>query len=131
MTSGAGAHIFIRIIQVFICRKRCEQRKARQGNIIDQDDRNITRKLAAIVSMDVKDYSRLMSDDDLETVKMLKSCRGLMTDEVAAHKGRVVDSPGDNLLSEFASVADAVQCAVRIQAALHKKNQDLPSHRKM
>ncbi len=103
----------------------------RRGRIINQEDRNIRRKLAAIVSMDVKNYSRLMADDDLETVKMLKVCRGFMAGEIDAHKGRVVDFPGDNLLSEFSSVADAVQCAVKIQAGLHDKNKDLPSNRKM
>lgn len=95
------------------------------------DDRDITRKLAAIVSMDVKDYSRLMADDDVRTVRMLKSCRILMAGEVEAHKGRVVDSPGDNLLSEFSSVSDAVRCAVRIQGLLREKNRDLPRDRRM
>ncbi|MCG8615231.1 MAG: tetratricopeptide repeat protein [Desulfobacterales bacterium] len=95
------------------------------------NDRDITRKLAAIVSMDVKDYSRLMSDDDVRTVRMLKTCRSLMATEIEAHKGRVVDSPGDNLLSEFSSVADAVQCAVSIQSALHEKNKALPPEQRM
>lgn len=95
------------------------------------DDRNMTRKLAAIVSMDVKDYSRLMAEDDVETVKALKACRRLMTKEIEAFKGRVVDSPGDNLLSEFVSVADAVQCAVRIQDALAERNKELPWNRRM
>ncbi len=72
-----------------------------------------------------------MSDDDVQTVRMLKSCRKLMAERIEAHKGRVVDSPGDNLLSEFASVADAVQCAVDIQQGLAEKNQDLPAARKM
>ncbi|MEH0019956.1 MAG: tetratricopeptide repeat protein [Desulfobacter sp.] len=91
----------------------------------------IKRKLAAIVSMDVKDFSRLMADDDVATVRMLKACQKLMAEQVDAHKGRVVDSPGDNLLSEFSSVADAVACAVDIQAVLLEKNKDLPRNRKM
>jgi adenylate cyclase len=95
------------------------------------NDRDIRRKLAAIVSMDVKDYSRLMADDDVQTVRTLKACRLLMAKEIEDHKGRVVDSPGDNLLSEFASVADAVQCAVSIQAGLEALNKDLPPNRKM
>jgi len=81
--------------------------------------------------MDVKGYSRLMADNDLETVKMLKACRSLMTGEVEAYQGRVVDFPGDNLLSEFSSVSDAVQCAVSIQAILHERNKDIPPNRKM
>ncbi|HCY85337.1 MAG TPA: adenylate/guanylate cyclase domain-containing protein [Desulfobacteraceae bacterium] len=95
------------------------------------NDRDITRKLAAIVSMDVKDYSRLMSDDDVRTVRMLKACRRLMADKIQVHRGRVVDSPGDNLLSEFPSVADAVQCAVSIQSALYEKNKELPPKHRM
>lgn len=95
------------------------------------DDRNITRKLAAILSMDVKDYSRLMADDDVETVRALKACRKLAAAEVTAYGGRVVDSPGDNLLAEFTSVADAVQCAVTIQHALAERNRDLHWNRRM
>ncbi|WDP89711.1 MAG: tetratricopeptide repeat protein [Desulfobacter sp.] len=72
-----------------------------------------------------------MSEDDVETVKMLKACRSLMSSQIQGHKGRVVDSPGDNILSEFSSVADAVQCAVRIQEALKERNKELPSNRKM
>ncbi|MDD9303649.1 MAG: adenylate/guanylate cyclase domain-containing protein [Desulfobacter sp.] len=95
------------------------------------DDPNLRRKLAAIVSIDVKDYSRLMADDDVKTVKMLKVCRRIMAGEIEAYQGRVVDSPGDNLLSEFVSVAHAVQVAASIQAALNEKNKDLPPNRKM
>jgi len=95
------------------------------------DDRKVKRKLAAIVSTDVKGYSRLMSDDDVETVKSLKACRSLMARKIQDHQGRVVDAPGDNLLSEFSSVADAVQCAVDIQKALQEWNQSLSLERKM
>ncbi len=95
------------------------------------DDRKVKRKLAAIVSTDVKGYSRLMSDDDVETVKSLKACRRIMAQKIEGHRGRVVDSPGDNLLSEFSSVADAVQCAVDIQSALQERNHSLPMGRKM
>ena len=95
------------------------------------DDRKVRRKLAAIVSTDVKGYGRLMSDDDVETVKSLKACRRIMGQKIEGHQGRVVDSPGGNLLSEFLSVADAVQCAVDIQRAMKERNQSLPMERKM
>ena len=72
-----------------------------------------------------------MADDDVETVKSLKACRRLMAQKIEAHQGRVVDSPGDNLLSEFSSVADAVQCAVEIQKGLLERNQLLSMERKM
>lgn len=95
------------------------------------DEKNVTRKLAAILSMDVKDYSRLMAGDDVETVKALKASKKLVAREIERFGGRVVDSSGDNLLSEFPSVADAVQCAVMLQKAFQGKNKDLPYNRRM
>ena len=79
------------------------------------DNKKVTRKLRAILSADVKGYSLLMSDDEAFTVKTLKSYRAIMSEQIEQHTGRVVDDPGDNLLAEFASVVDAVECAVKIQ----------------
>lgn len=89
------------------------------------------RKLAAIFSADVQGYSRLMGDDDLATVDTLKDCRLLFSEWIAKYHGRVVDSPGDNLLAEFDSVVDAVQCAIDVQAELKTRNADLPPNRQM
>jgi adenylate cyclase len=89
------------------------------------------RKLAAILSADVKGYSRLMGDDDEATVRALTAHRETMTSLIQQHRGRVVDSPGDNLLAAFASVVDAVRCAVEVQRELHASNTDLPDDRKM
>src|SRR6266581_7813392 len=89
------------------------------------------RKLTAILSADVKGYSRLMGDDEEATIRTLTAYREVMTTLVQQHRGRVVDSPGDNLLAEFASVVDALRCAVEIQQALHAKNTALPDQRKM
>ena len=75
---------------------------------------NLRRRLAAIMSADVREYSRLMRQDEAATVQTLKSYRDIMTTLIAQHHGRVVDSPGDNILAEFASVVDAVQSAVAI-----------------
>src|SRR5215813_6295366 len=91
----------------------------------------IERKLTAILSADVKGYSRLMSEDDAATVRTLTAHRALMTSLIQHHRGRVVDSPGDNLLAEFASVVDAVQCAVEIQRELQVRNVEVPEQRKM
>jgi len=85
-------------------------------------EEKVTRKLRAILSADVKGYSLLMSDDEAFTVKTLKSYRALMSELIEQHTGRVVDDPGDNILAEFASVVDAVQCAVEIQNKLKKEN---------
>lgn len=89
------------------------------------------RKLAAILSADVKEYSRLMRFDEAATVRMLNAYRELITMLVKQHHGRVVDSPGDNILAEFASVVDGVQAAVAIQKELKNRNATLPDHRKM
>lgn len=89
------------------------------------------RKLAAIFSADVKGYSRLMGDDEIATVRTLTAYREVMTTLIHAYRGRVVDSPGDNMLAEFASVVDAVQCATEIQHELTTRNAELPPHRQM
>ena len=89
------------------------------------------RKLTAILSADVKGYSRLMGDDEVATVETLKHYRELIGKLVMDYRGRVVDSPGDNILSEFSSVVDAVECAVKIQEELKEKNTNLPENRRM
>jgi adenylate cyclase len=91
----------------------------------------VERKLTAILSADVKGYSRLMGDDEVATVRTLTAYREVMTTLIQQHHGRVVDSPGDNLLAEFASAVDAVQCAVAIQGALKVRNAELPALRQM
>ena len=73
------------------------------------------RKLTAIMSADVAGYSRLMGEDESTTVKTLEAYKQVMFSLIKKHRGRVVDSPGDNLLAEFASVVDAVQCGVAVQ----------------
>ena len=89
------------------------------------------RKLTAILSADVAGYSRLMQDDEAATVTTLESYKQVFFDLIKQHRGRVVDSPGDNLLAEFASVVDAVQCAVAVQKEFHAHNAELPEHRRM
>ena len=89
------------------------------------------RKLAAIFSTDVAGYSRLMGDDEEATIRTLTAYRALISSLIQQYRGRVVDAPGDNLLAEFASVVDAVRCAVEIQHALKEKNAELPEHRQM
>jgi adenylate cyclase len=89
------------------------------------------RKLAAILSADVRGYSYLMSQDEEATVKTLKQHRATISGLVSEHRGRVVDSPGDNILAEFPSVVDAVKCAVKIQEILKGENAQLPDNRRM
>ena len=91
----------------------------------------LKRKLTAILSADVKGYSRLMGEDEEWTVRTLDTFKGVMKNIIPQHHGRVVDSTGDNLLAEFASVVDAVQAAVEIQQVLRAKNSLLPENRRM
>ena len=91
----------------------------------------VKRKLAAILSADVKGYSRLMGEDEKGTVRTLNAYKEVMTNLIQQHRGRVVDAPGDNVLAEFGSVVDAVECAVEIQKELKTRNADLPKNRKM
>ena len=95
------------------------------------DERPAERKLAAILSADVAGYSRLMGEDELATVRTLTEYREVISATVARQGGRVVDSPGDNVLADFASVVDAVQSAVEIQRALGARNAALPASRQM
>jgi adenylate cyclase len=89
------------------------------------------RKLTAILSADLVGYSRLMQDDESATVETLESYKQAFFDLIKQHRGRVVDSPGDNLLAEFASVVDGVQCAVAVQKEFHAHNAELSESRRM
>lgn len=89
------------------------------------------RKLTAILSADVIGYSRLMRDNEEATVRDLAAHRFLITGIIQQHNGRVVDSPGDNILAEFASVVDAVNGAIKIQAEIKKSNAGVPEDRRM
>jgi adenylate cyclase len=89
------------------------------------------RKLAAILSADAEGYSRLMGADEAATVRTITEYREAISSLVARQGGRVVDTPGDNVLAEFSSVVDAVQCAVEIQSELRSRNASLPEARRM
>ena len=91
----------------------------------------VKRKLTAILSADVKGYSRLMGEDEVGTIHILNTYKEVMVNFIQQHHGRVVDAPGDNLLAEFASVVDAIQCSVEIQKELKVRNGDLPENRRM
>jgi len=94
-------------------------------------EERVKRKMSAILSADVKGYSRLMGEDELLTVQTLKEYREVIDKLVQEYHGRVVDSPGDNVLAEFGSVVDAVECAAKIQEHLKEKNDRLPQNRRM
>ena len=94
-------------------------------------DEGFKRKLAAIFSADAVGYSRLMGEDEEATIRTLTEYREAITVQVKQRKGRVVDSPGDNVLAEFSSVVDAVRCAVQIQKEVSERNANLAENRRM
>ena len=91
----------------------------------------LKRRLAAVLSADVKGYSRLMAQDDVATIRTLSVYRDIFAGIVVSNGGRIVDMPGDNILSEFGSAIDAVQAAVSIQAQLAERNSHLEESRRM
>jgi adenylate cyclase len=92
----------------------------------------VERRLAAILAADVAGYSRLMGSDEEGTLAALKALRAELTDpKIAEHRGRIVKTTGDGLLVEFASVVDAVRCAVEVQRAMAQCNQGIPAERRI
>jgi TolB-like protein/class 3 adenylate cyclase/predicted Zn-dependent protease len=94
-------------------------------------EQDFKRKLTAILSADAKGYSRLMSEDEEATVRTITAHRAAMAKLIQQYRGRVVDSPGDNVLAEFGSVVDGVNCAVEVQRELAERNSELPPERQM
>ena len=89
------------------------------------------RKLTAILSMDVKGYSKLMGDDDESTVNTITAYRRIISELIQKNQGRVVDTPGDNILAEFGSALNAVNGSIDIQRTLDIENSKLPDNRRM
>jgi adenylate cyclase len=89
------------------------------------------RKLSAILSADAVGYSRLMGEDEDTTVQTLTTYREVISSLIKDHEGRVVDSPGDNILAEFVSVINSLRCAWDVQQEIKSRNADLPENRRM
>jgi adenylate cyclase len=95
-------------------------------------EERVKRRLAAILAADVAGYSRLMGADEAGTLARLKAHRRELIDpNITEHKGRIVKTTGDGLLIEFASVVDAVQCAVKVQAAMAERNAEVTAERRI
>jgi len=92
----------------------------------------VQRRLAAILAADVAGYSRLMGADEEGTLDRLKAHRRQLVDpKIAEHRGRIVKTTGDGVLAEFASVVDAVRCALEIQRAMADRNADVPEDKRV
>ncbi len=88
-------------------------------------------RLAAIFSADAAGYTRLLAENESATIRALAEAREQISASVAVHHGRVVDSPGDNLLAEFPSALDAVRCSVEVQRVLDDRVARLPAERRL
>src|SRR5499427_3241654 len=92
----------------------------------------VERRLAAILAADVAGYSRLMGADEEGTLARLKAIRREVADpKIREHHGRIVKTTGDGLLLEFASIVDAVRCAVEVQREIAERNADVPPDRRI
>jgi adenylate cyclase len=94
-------------------------------------EKGFKRKLTAILSADAVEYSRLMGEDEEATVRTFTAYREVLSPLIQQHSGKVLDSPGDNLLAEFVSVVDAVQCAVAVQKEIKARNEESPENRRV
>jgi adenylate cyclase len=92
----------------------------------------VERRLTAILAADVAGYSRLMGADEEATLTQLKAHRRALVDpKITEHRGRIVKTTGDGMLVEFASVVDALRCAVEVQAGMAKRNAEVPQDRRI
>jgi class 3 adenylate cyclase len=98
--------------------------------VADQPGR-VERRLAAILAADLAGYSRLMGLDEVGTARILREHRVVADALAAKHGGRIVKTAGDGILLEFASVVDAVECAVAVQASMAERNDGVPEDRRM
>jgi adenylate cyclase len=94
-------------------------------------EHKVERQLAAIFAADVAGYSRLMSQDEVGTLRTLTNYREIMDRLIAEHGGRIANTAGDSVVAEFPSAVDAVQCAVAVQNSLAVTNQDAPEERRL
>ncbi|HTZ99961.1 MAG TPA: adenylate/guanylate cyclase domain-containing protein, partial [Candidatus Aquilonibacter sp.] len=91
----------------------------------------LVRKLSTILSADVAEFSRLMGEDEEQTLKTFRGHKKIFESLVAAHRGRIFNTAGDAILAEFASAVEAVRCATDIQSALRTRNDQLPPSRQV
>jgi class 3 adenylate cyclase len=99
--------------------------------VISASSQLIERKLATILSADVAEFSRLMSEDEEQTLRVFRGHKKVFEALVATHHGRVFNTAGDAILAEFASAVEAVRCATDVQSALRTRNDAFPPSRQV
>ncbi|MET4067840.1 adenylate cyclase [Bradyrhizobium sp. S3.2.6] len=98
----------------------------REANVWTMPDDKVKRRLTTVLCADVHGYSRLMEADEAGTLETLRRYRTAIAGLVERHDGRIVNTWGDAVIAEFASVVEAVQCAVEIQQEISNQDSDLP-----
>src|SRR6266567_1253572 len=99
---------------------------------MNSERERVARRLAAILAADVAGYSRLMGEDEEGTHAGLTALRREVSDtNIAEHRGHIVKTTGDGLLVEFASIVDAVRCAVALQREMALRNDGVPKERRI
>src|SRR5215472_11381750 len=91
----------------------------------------VSRKLVAILAADIAGYTALMGADEEATVRDLKAHQAVILPMIGTHAGRVIDTAGDGILAEFASVLNAVECAIAIQRVIAERNVAIDPSRRM
>jgi len=97
----------------------------------NSSDEFLERKLATILSADVAEFSRLMAEDEEQTLRIFRGHKQIIESLVAMHRGRIFNTAGDAILAEFGSAVEAVRCATEVQAALGSRNDQLPPSRQV
>jgi adenylate cyclase len=96
--------------------------------VLNLGSQRVERKLSAIFAADVEGYSRLMGQDEVATLRRALTAYRLIIDRlIASHRGRIFNTAGDSLVTDFASAVDAVQCAVEVQEAITNENSSRPA----
>jgi class 3 adenylate cyclase len=91
----------------------------------------LERRLVTVLSADVAEYSRLMAEDEEQTLRTFRAHRAVVDALISEHRGRIFNTAGDAVLAEFASAVEAVRCATEIQAALRTRNDQLAPQRQV
>ncbi len=95
------------------------------------DADQLARRLSAMLAGDIKGFSRLVAEDELNALRLVKSFRSLARDQVEQCRGRLVDNTGDGFLAEFSSIVDAARCAVALQRRIAAQSDDRPDSRRL
>jgi adenylate cyclase len=127
---AGGASVAVQLLSPWMAKVLGRLRSERAGKTANQQ--RVERRLAAILAADVAGYSRLMTADEEGThFRLLSHRREVIEPKVREHRGRIVKHTGDGALAEFASVVDAVRCALEVQQLMLARNAEVSQSRRI